>query len=142
MVFLQLAGTTKDGCVSRYKDRRERATGGNRCKCLALPEAEHCCISILPPSAAPKRYYHDSLHKSALEGGCPGPHPLPPSVTLFFFFPSAHSAVDCAWEEPLCTHCRAHDPSHHSACDYYHSCTPGVLSQDSERQAAKSLVPT
>lgn len=90
MVFLQLAGTTKDGCVSRYKDRRERATGGNRCKCLALPEAEHCCISILPPSAAPKPLsvttttHFTSLPKRA---AVPGPIRCLPQLLFFFFFP-------------------------------------------------------
>lgn len=61
-------------------------------KGLVLPEAEHCsCISSLPPSAAPKHYHNDPLHKSAQEGCCPGAHRLPLPVTLFFFLsPLSH----------------------------------------------------
>lgn len=77
----------RDGSVLTVQRLTGKGHGGSRCKCLVLPEAEHCAcvrVSSLPPlPSAPKRYRYHPLRRSAQEGGCLRAHRLPLPVTLF-----------------------------------------------------------
>lgn len=127
----------RTGVCPRYKGR-ERATEETGASARVLPEAGHCsCISSPPPSTAPK--HNDPLYKPAPKSCCSRVHRLPSSQLLFFFFFLPPRPTQPPTVRGKSLPALKAGPTTESILRLV---TLWILSQDSERQTAKSLAPT